>query len=96
MEITIVYLGNENDYQNMSISQLAAIIRKDWRKQSKTGQIYFGAVPYLDAMHTMDNITDNYGQDSGKSIVLYFLNNATTWKGEVARAIKKELQKRAK
>ena len=96
MEKTIVYIANENDYPSMSISQLAAIIRKDWRKQSKTGQIYFGAVPYLEAMHTMDKITDNYGQDSGKSIVLYFLSNATTWKGEVARNIKKELQKRAK
>lgn len=96
MKKTIVYLANENDYASMSISQLAFLIHRDWRKQSKTGQIYFGAVPYLEAMHTMDKITDNYGSDSGKSIVLYFLSNATTWKGETARNIKKELQKRCK
>jgi hypothetical protein len=80
----------------MSISQIATIIRKDWKSHAKNGKIYFGAVPYLDAMHTMDKITDNYGADSGKSIVLYFLSNATTWKGETARNIKKELQKRCK
>lgn len=84
------------DYSKMSIAEIASIIRKDWRKQAKNGQIYFGAVPYLEAMQTMNSINDNYGMDSGKSIVLYFLSNATTWKGEVARNIKKELQKRCK
>ena len=92
----IVYTASETDYAKMSISQLASIIRKDWRAQAKNGQIYFGAVPYLDAMHTMDKITDNYGADDGKSIVLYFLSNANTWKGDVARAIKLELKKRCK
>jgi len=82
------------DYSKMSISQLACCIGVDWRKAK--GGIYFGAKPYLEAMATMDKITDNYGMDSGKSIVLYFLSNATTWKGETARNIKKELQKRCK
>jgi hypothetical protein len=31
--------------------------------------------------------------DSAKSIVLYFLANANTWRGEKARAIKVELKK---
>ena len=64
---------------------IANEIAFDWRKP------YFGAVPYLDAMATLDNITENYGLDSGKSIVVYFLGNATTWRGETARRIKKEL-----
>ncbi len=64
---------------------IASEIRKDWAKP------YFGAVPYLDAMSTLDKITDNYFMDSAKSIVLYFLCNATSWKGETARRVKKEL-----
>lgn len=68
-----------------SLSVIANEIRKDWNK------VYFGAVPYLDAMSTLNSINDRYIHDSGKSIVLYFLSNATTWRGEVARNVKKEL-----
>ena len=70
--------------------EIAAEIRKDWTK------VYFGAKPYLDAMATLTNITDNYGWDSGKSIVLYFLANASTWRGETAKRIKAELKAMAK
>ena len=54
------------------------------------------AYPYLDAMGALNSINDNYGADSGKSIVLYFLANAQTWKGETARRIKKELKELVK
>jgi len=74
-----------------SLSTIAMEIRKDWRATAKNG-IYFGAVPYLDAMSSMDKITDPYGMDSGKSIVLYFLSNASTWRGETAKRIKAELK----
>jgi hypothetical protein len=74
----------------LSIRQIAGIIRQDWKK------VYFGAVPYLAAMSQLDSVNDNYGADSGKSIVMYFLSNATTWRGEVAREVKKELNKRIK
>ena len=70
-----------------SISTIAREIRADWHKP------YFGAVPYLSAMQSLDSIEDNYYEDSGKSVVLYFLANAQTWKGEKARAIKAELKK---
>ena len=69
------------------ISTIAREIRADWQKP------YFGAVPYLSAMQSLDSIEDNYYEDSGKSVVLYFLANAQTWKGEKARAIKAELKK---
>jgi len=72
-----------------SISTIAREIRADWTKP------YFGAVPYLQAMHSLDSIDDDYYEDSGKSVVLYFLANASTWKGEKARAIKAELKKLA-
>lgn len=67
------------------IYQIAAEIRKDWKN------VNYGAVPYLDAMNSLERITDNYMADSGKSVVLYFLSNAGTWRGEVAKRIKKEL-----
>lgn len=73
---------------------IASEIKKDWRATSKNG-IYFGAVPYLDAMSSMDKISDNYGYDSGKSIVIYFLANAQTWRGLKAKEIKAELKKMA-
>ena len=65
---------------------IAAEIGRDWQKP------YFGAVPYLQAMRTMRSVNDNYGHDSGKSVVLYFLANAQTWRGETARRIKAELK----
>lgn len=64
----------------------AADIRRHWPK------VYFGAVPYLDAMATLGNIKEHYLYDSGDSIVRYFLVNATTWRGEDARRIKAELK----
>lgn len=50
------------------------------------------AIPYLMAMNDLNQITDMYGLESGKTIVTYFLGNASSWKGEVAKKIKKELK----
>ena len=75
---------------NGNIATLARMCRTDWRNP------YFGAKPYLDAMMTMDKASDNYGMDSGKSIIIYFLGNAQTWRGDVARIVKNELKKRIK
>ena len=54
------------------IYEIEREISRDWKK------VYFGAVPYLDAMKDLNKITDNYIHDSGKSVVLYFLANAQT------------------
>jgi len=67
--------------------EIAREIRKDWGSK-----VNYAAKPYLDAMETLDKITDNYMMDSGMSIVLYFLSNANTWRGETAKKIKKELK----
>lgn len=72
--------------QNRSLSTIAREIRSDWKKP------YFGAVPYLDAMLTLNSIKDNYYYDSGRSIVVYFLANANTYRGETAKRIKLELK----
>lgn len=67
------------------ISAIAKLIKQDWKRP------YFGAIPYLDAMYSLDNIGQTYGQDSAASIVLYFLSNAGSWRGQTARAIKNKL-----
>ena len=68
------------------LHEIAREIRKDWKN------VHFGAKPYLDAMVSLDSVNDNYGWDSGKTIVLYFLGNASTWRGETAKRIKAELK----
>ncbi len=73
-----------------SLYTIAKEINKDWKN------INFGAKPYLDAMSTLNKITDSFYCDSGKSIVLYFLSNASTWRGETARRIKAELKQMLK
>lgn len=67
--------------------EIAADIRKDWG-----AKVNFAAKPYLDAMASLNSIKDNYGWDSGSTIVRYFLSNASSWRGETAKAIKKELK----
>jgi hypothetical protein len=65
---------------------IADEIRKAWPK------VYFGAVPYLDAMRQLHSVTDHYFDDSAKDVVIYFLSNAKTWRGDDARRIKAELK----
>ena len=72
--------------QTRSLHEIAAEIRKSWPKP------YFGAVPYLNAMVTLDSMSDHYGLDPAREIVIYFLANAQTWKGDVARRVKAELK----
>lgn len=69
-----------------NIAQIALLVRKDWKN------VYFGAVPYLDAMRSLSSVNENYYEDSASSIINYFLANATTWRGEVARAVKAKLK----
>lgn len=82
------------EVKDASISKLAGIISRDWKRDGK--KVYFGAVPYLDAMYSLDSVNDNFGHDSGRSIVTYFLSNAQTWRGPVAKIVKAELNKRIK
>jgi hypothetical protein len=68
------------------LRDIAGDIAACWRNP------YFGAIPYINAMLSLDKVSDDYGLDSGKSIVLYFLSNAKTWRGETAKRIKAELK----
>jgi hypothetical protein len=68
------------------IYEIAAEIRRDWKS------VNYAARPYLDAMRELSAVSDRYYYDSGKSVVLYFLANAQTWRGETAKRVKAELK----
>lgn len=68
------------------IYEIAREIRNDWKRP------YFGAEPYLDAMFALDTIDDTFFDDGARSVVLYFLANASTWRGDTARRVKAELK----
>ena len=72
--------------EHRSLSTIAREIRNDWRP------VHYAAAPYLSAMSGLYAVTDSYDCDSGRSVVNYFLSNAGTWRGPVARRIKAELK----
>lgn len=73
--------------ENRPIFEIAREIKKLWVPVSPY------ALPYLNAMMDLNSINDRYMFDSGKSVVLYFLANAGSWRGEDARRIKAELKR---
>lgn len=83
-----------NDTKVRTLRDVALEVRADWK------HVYFGAVPYLDALMQLGNtpatkegVTNGtYYADDATSVVLYFLANANTWRGETARRIKAELK----
>ena len=68
------------------IYEIAREIRKEWTK------VNFAAEPYLVAMSRLSGAGDMYGADDAKSIVLYFLSNASGFRGDAAKRIKAELK----
>ena len=79
-----------DNLSRMGLSEIASLISADWAR------VNYAAKPYLEAMFSLDSVKDMYGADSGSSIVAYFLSNARSWSGDVAKAVKKELKKRLK
>ena len=76
--------------QHRPLYEIAHDIQDSWHN------VNYAALPYLEVMSELDKITDNYYLDSAKSVVLYFLSNATSWRGDIARAIKAELKEMCK
>jgi hypothetical protein len=72
--------------EKRSIRAIALDIKKEWPK------VNFAAKPYLDAMLELDSVNDKYGFDNARSIILYFLSNASSFRGERAKALKTELK----
>jgi hypothetical protein len=68
--------------KTVTVSEIARAIAKDWQ----TINPY--ANEYLNAMLTIESIEDTYYADSAKSVVMYFLANASSYRGDNARAYK--------
>lgn len=83
-------MNNMKEKQPRPLYVIASDIRRDWEK------VHYTAKPYLEAMRHLDTINDMYMLDSARSVVLYFLSNSATWRGDAARRIKAELRVMAK
>jgi hypothetical protein len=68
------------------LSEIAREIRAHWKRP------HFTADHYLRALSHLTTVSDYYGVDSGYSLVGYFLLQARTWRGPVARTLKAELR----
>ncbi len=79
-----------DNISKLNLSDIALLIEKTWPNVS------LHAKPYLNAMYTLQDITDSYGVDDGEMIVAYFLSNARGYRGTVARQVKEELNLRIK
>jgi hypothetical protein len=69
-----------------NIDTIASEIFIDWKN------VNYAAKPYLAAMRDLETMQDNYYQDDAQSVVRYFLANAGTWRGDVAKRVKAELK----
>ena len=74
-----------NNTNVRKLYDIATEVYADWVN------VNYAAKPYLEAMATLAAIDEDYGFDTGRSMVIYFLSNAQTWRGEVAKRIKVEL-----
>jgi hypothetical protein len=72
--------------ENKPLSAIAEIIRTNWVNPSPY------AVPYVDAMAQLQSINESYYADTAQSVVIYFLANAQTWRGDTARLVKAHLK----
>jgi len=55
-------------------------------------KVNYAAKPYLEAMRDLSSINDKYGYDDARSIILYFLSNASSFRGDKAKVLKLELK----
>jgi uncharacterized protein (DUF2267 family) len=75
-----------------NLSELAVIIDRE----CNTKPWYVYAKPYVQAMRSLNTISDTYVADSAESVVLYALSNLTYWRGDIARQVKAELKQHLK
>ena len=76
--------------QNRPLREIALDIQSDYLDRGKN--LPYGAVPYVEAMLSLNSIDDWFYQDSADSIVRYALSNLQGWRGETARRVKAELK----
>jgi len=71
---------------NRPLYTIAKDIRSNWTN------VNYAAEPYLEAMGELNSMKDRYVYDTAESVVLYFLANASAFRGADARRIKLELK----
>jgi len=76
--------------ERVTVSEIAYAIAKDWTNVSPY------AADYLNAMKEIRSVEDNYYADSAKSVILYFLANAGSYRGDNARSYKALLKEMIK
>lgn len=72
--------------ETLPLYAIARKIRADWKN------VNYAARPYLEAMASLSSVDDSYGFDNGRSIIRYFLCNASSWRGPIAKEIKATLK----
>lgn len=78
-----------NGVEHRPIHAIAADMRQAW---GGAGKVYYGAVPYLEAMDTLTKGTDAYLTEAADNILLYLTVNWQTLRGEEARTLKAEVK----
>jgi hypothetical protein len=78
------------------IHEIASEVWRTWRSKDGNQSVHYAALPYLRAMQDLNTIEDSYVHDTARSVVLYFLANARSWRGEDAKRIKAELKELAR
>lgn len=78
-----------NTIEKTAVRPLYVIARDIYKAWPK---VNYAAKPYLEAMADLTSIEDKYGYDNARSIVLYFLSNASSFRGDQAKALKLELK----
>ena len=68
--------------ERVTVSEIARAIAKDWKNINPY------AAEYLNAMLSIESIEESYYADSAKSVVMYFLANAGSYRGDNARSYK--------
>ncbi len=75
-----------------ALRPLHEIAHEAINSDSLKGNTRIYAEAYLRPMLSLTSVQENYGYDSGESIVLYALSNLQHWRGEDAKRIKAELK----
>lgn len=75
-------MNNTDTIKSLTVSEIAHAIARDWQ----TINPY--ANEYLNAMKEITDINGSYYADNAKSVVMYFLANAGTYRGDNARTYK--------
>lgn len=84
--LSSIWNSKNKGFKMRDINVIARDILREW----KNPNVY--AMAYLKPMLQLRSIEDTYGLDDARSIVLYFLSNASGFRGSSAKLLKSELK----